>query len=199
VSGGAAEREESEVKLPCRNLEELRAQLRSVGASLRAPEHFESNDLYDDGRGALASAGRTLRVREAAGETVLTYKGPARFQSGIKIREERETRVADAGELAGILGGLGFSRRFRYEKRREEWSLHSCIIALDHTPIGDFVEVEGAPDEIRRALAALELDSSTALPYSYARLYRERRKENPGLPEDMIFSSRETENGKRKT
>ena len=193
----ATEREESEVKLPCPDLGTLRQRLRSADASLRKPEHFESNELYDDAAGALSKEGRTLRVREAAGETILTYKGPARFLGGVKVREERETRVADAQELAAILAGLGLSRKFRYEKKREEWDLGSCVVALDHTPIGDFVEIEGPPRDIRRALARLELDSAMTLPYSYARLYRDRRRENPALPEDMVFTDREAEGGRR--
>ena len=37
------------------------------------------------------------------------------------MREERETVVEDAEQIEAILAGLGFSRRFRYEKRREVW------------------------------------------------------------------------------
>lgn len=186
--GSGAEREESEVKLPCSDLAALRERLRKAGGSLRTHEHFEANELYDDADRRLASAGRMLRVRQVDGATTLTYKGPPRFAAGIKVREERETTVADARELIAILAGLGLSRKFRYEKKREEWSLHACVVALDHTPIGDFVEVEGAPGDIRRALGALELDSSTAIPYSYVRLYLDRRKDDSSLPPDMVFS-----------
>ena len=54
--------------------------------------------------------------------------------------------------------GLGLSRRFRYEKRREEWDFEGSVIALDETPIGNFVEVEGDPVAIRRTVVALGLD-----------------------------------------
>lgn len=192
-----SDREESEVKLPCRDLGALRSRLIAAGATSRAPLHFESNDLYDDADARLSATGRTLRVRRAAGETILTYKGAARFQGGIKVREERETKVANADALEGILAGLGLSRTFRYEKRREEWILQSCVVALDRTPIGEFVEIEGEPAAIRRAVGSLGLDFSAALPYSYARLYREKRREDQTLPQDMIF--RETGNKKRET
>ncbi len=75
----------------------------------------------------------------------LTFKGPARFEQGIKTREERETSVGSAEEAEAILLRLGFVRRFRYEKRREEWRLFGCAVALDETPIGNFVEIEGDP------------------------------------------------------
>jgi len=187
-----APREEVEVKIPCPDLDEVRRKLKSEGGELARPRHFESNDLFDDKARKLSSEGRTLRLRRADGRAILTYKGRARFQDGIKTREERETEVQDPGETEAILAGIGLERRFRYEKRREEWTFEGCAIALDETPIGTFVEIEGTPPAIRRAVAGLELDFTAALPYSYARLYLERRQQDPSLPEDMVFSEAES-------
>ena len=186
-SGAPRSREEVEVKIPCPDLESVREALRGAAAGIESPRHFETNDLYDDAEKRLSGAGRTMRLRRAAGRAILTYKGPARFQGGIKTREERETEVSDPVEAEGILAGLGLARRFRYEKWREEWRLDGCSIALDETPIGTFVEVEGEPPAIRRVLARLRLEFTDALPYSYARLYADRRKENGSLPPDMVF------------
>jgi adenylate cyclase class 2 len=179
---------EVEVKLPADDLDSLRRTLRSADASPVTPVHFESNDLYDGARGQLASG--TLRLRRTDLGSTLTFKGPARFEGGTKIREEQETAVADPDALERILAALGFERRFRYEKRREEWTLENCAIALDETPIGNFVEIEGDPSAIRRALQRLGLDFSEAIPYTYAELYRRRRREDPSLPNDMIFQDR---------
>jgi len=186
-SGEEKPREEVEVKIPFADLDELRRRLRAAGAEIAHARHFESNDLYDDPARALSSSGRTLRVRRADGRAILTFKGRSRFQGGVKTREERETEVSDPRETEAILAGVGFERRFRYEKRREEWSFEACAIALDETPIGTFVEIEGPPPAIRRAVSALELDFTAALPYSYARLYLERRQQDPSLPADMVF------------
>ena len=194
MSGGAREggpREEVEVKLPARDLGALRETLRARGARLDAPAHEEVNDLYDDPAGKLSGSGRTVRLRRAAGRAILTYKGRARFQDGVKTREEREVEVSDPGEAEGVLEGLGLSRRFRYEKRREEWSFEGCAVALDETPIGNFVEVEGDPTAIRRVFVALELDFTEAIPYSYAELYHRRRKQDPALPADMVWSPKD--------
>ena len=187
---GSKSSEEIEVKLPCKDLAALREILGARGATLEAPLHDEINDLYDDAKRRLAEGGVALRLRRARGRTILTFKGPARFSGGIKMREERETVVEDAEQIEAILAGLGFSRRFRYEKRREEWRFESCTVALDETPIGRFVEVEGKPTAIRRAVVALGLDFAEAIPYSYARLYEERRRDEPSLPEDMVFAGR---------
>ena len=100
-------REEVEVKIPCEDHELARVSLRAAGATLASARHFESNDLYDDPGKKLSGQGRTLRLRRAAGRAILTYKGPARFQGGIKVREERETEVADPAEAEAILAGLG--------------------------------------------------------------------------------------------
>src|SRR4051812_8966815 len=167
----AAPRDEIEIKLPARDLAIVRAGLREVGAALEAAEHDEVDDLYDDRERRLSASGRALRLRRAGDRAILTYKGPARFQAGAKIREEREAGVLDPEEVSAILERLGFERRFRYEKRREEWRWEGCVIALDATPIGTFVEIEGDPAAIRHVVARLELDPSEAIPYSYAELY----------------------------
>ena len=188
TASGPGSREEIEVKLPAGDLVALRSKLTAAGAKRRTPLHAESNDLFDDGSGTLSKSGRALRLRRANGGAVLTYKGPARFENGAKIREEREVAVSDAAEAEAILAGLGLSRRFRYEKRREEWDWEGCALALDETPIGDFIEVEGEPRSIRKVFVHLGLDFAEAIPYSYAELYLRKRKEDPSLPEDMVFS-----------
>src|SRR5512143_1228715 len=94
-SGGGPRLDEIEVKLPCEDLDEVRRRPTGLGAIRAAPLHFESNDLYDDDDGRLSGSGRALRLRRADGRAILTYKGPARFSEGVKIREERETVVSD--------------------------------------------------------------------------------------------------------
>ncbi|HEY6931087.1 MAG TPA: class IV adenylate cyclase [Thermoanaerobaculia bacterium] len=180
-------RDEIELKLPSRDLDAVRRKLRERGGAAVSPLHFESNDLYDDSQSRLASSGCTLRLRRVNNGTILTFKGPARFESGVKRRREHETSITDGDAVEAILAGLGLTRQFRYEKRREEWKLEDCVIALDQTPIGDFVEIEGDPIQIRRVVSALELDSSEAIPYSYAKLYALRRQKDPALPSDMVF------------
>ena len=186
----AARRLEVEIKVPAGDREGFRRKLRDQGARPLAPAHFESNDLYDRGDGELANRGCALRLRRTEGGSTLTFKGPARFEAGIKMREERETTVSDPEEMDRILVAVGFERRFRYEKQREEWELEGCAIAVDETPIGDFAEIEGEPPEIRRVLQRLGLDFSQAILDSYVELYRRRRRQDPSLPKDMVFKVR---------
>lgn len=185
--GGARTREEIEVKIPVASLSAVREKLRAAGASVRTPVHHETNLLFDDADRRLSGSGSTIRLRRAAGRVILTYKGPARFQEGVKTREERETDVSNEEETRAILHALGLQARFRYDKRREEWDSEGTVVALDETPIGLYVEVEGDPATIRRVVARLGLDPSESLPYSYPELYARRRKEEPALPPDMVF------------
>ncbi len=186
---GNRTREETEVKLPAADLAAVRDRLERSGAELASPRHDESNDLYDDSMRQLSGSGRTVRLRRAGVQTTLTYKGSARFEDGAKVREERESEVSDAAEIDAILRALGLERRFRYEKRREEWRHADCLVALDETPIGNFVEIEGAPPAIRKLITDLQLDPAEAIPYSYPELYQRRRKDDPSLPADMIWRS----------
>jgi adenylate cyclase class 2 len=188
-SGAGGTREEIEVKIPVADLASVRERLRATGASPRAAAHDESNVLFDDADRRLLGSGRTIRLRRTApgGRVLLTYKGAARFQGGAKIREERETEVSSEEEIRAILAALGLEPRFRYDKRREEWDCEGTIVALDETPIGLFVEVEGDPAAIRRVVTRLALDAAESIPYSYAELYARRRKEDPSLPPDMVF------------
>jgi adenylate cyclase, class 2 len=182
-------RYEIEIKLPVPDMGAVRERLRARGARQLTAPHAESNDLYDQADGSVAKSGRVLRLRRTEDGATLTYKGPARFEDGAKTREERETAVSDPNEMESILAALGFHRRFRYEKRREEWSLDDCVIALDETPIGTFAEVEGDPAAIRRVLQHLGLDPAESLPYSYAELYARRRREDSTLPADMLLDT----------
>ena len=188
-AGAAATREEIEIKIPVASLSAIRDRLRDAGASVHAEVHSESNVLFDDAEKRLSGSGRTIRLRRTGpgGRATLTFKGPARFQGGAKVREERETAVENPDETVAILAGVGLLPGFRYDKRREEWDCEGAAVALDETPIGLFVEVEGDPATIRRVVALLGLDPSESIPYSYAELYARRRKEDPALPPDMVF------------
>jgi adenylate cyclase class 2 len=102
---------------------------------------------------------------------VLTYKGARRVQDGLKIREEIETEVKDADALQLLLERLGFRPVFRYQKYRETWSLHDQTVVVDETPIGDFVEIEGAREGIHRVAEALGFSRADYLTDSYVALF----------------------------
>jgi adenylate cyclase class 2 len=175
---------ERELKFACDDLEAVRQRLADVGAERLAAAAFEDNLLFDR-EGALEKAGCILRLRSDRRGARLTVKGPATFEDGVKLRDEREVSVSDAGEARLLLEMLGYAVTQRYQKMREEWQLGSVLIALDHTPIGDFVEFEGS--KAAQVARRCEFEVESAEQRSYVHIYADHLSEHPEAPPQMVF------------
>lgn len=180
---------ERELKLVLDDRAALRERLQSEGARRLHDENFEDNTLWDR-EGALRAAGCLLRLRRDGRGTRLTFKGPAAFEEGVKVRTEHETAVDDEDNLAAILAALGYAPARRYQKYREEWQLAGVVVALDRTPIGDYVEFEG--DAASAVAARCGCDPATALAADYLALYDAYRASRADAPSDMLFPAAET-------
>jgi adenylate cyclase class 2 len=181
---------ESELKIPVTDLDQVRAYLQRARAIVVQTMAREVNILLDTEDHQLRNAGSLLRLRQHGDRKILTFKGPASYRGAIKERSENETEIAELDSMVEILERLGFSVFMKYEKDREEWLLEDCSIVLDHTPMGDFVEVEGPPERLERTAQLLGLDVAAAVRGSYVSLWLEYRKLHPGLdlPTDMVFT-----------
>lgn len=182
---------EQEIKIPVERLESVRARLGALGARLEAARQLEDNAVLDTPDLELLGSGRLLRLRRWGSEVVVTFKGPASYKNGVKTRLELETGVAEPDRMLGILGQLGWTVQRRYQKRRETWHLGGVTVALDETPIGCFVEVEGPAGELAAAARALGLDPDAAVSASYQELWQQWRRDHPGAPRDMLFPGQE--------
>lgn len=180
---------EKELKIPVRSLTMIREALQNQGATIANPMAREENFLFDSDDGRLAAAGCILRLRRYGEQRLLTFKGPASFEGPIKIRPERELGIEQLGPLREIFESLGFSVVARYQKDRETWQLDDAEVVLDHTPMGDFVEVEGPSHTLETTARAIGLDPTTAVRGSYLSLWREyrERRSHEDLPRDMVF------------
>lgn len=176
--------EEKELKFSCPSLEDLREQLREMEAERLAAAGSEDNWIYDR-KGKLKETNQLLRLRIDRKGARLTFKGAPRFEDEVKIRVEHETEVEDADQIHSILENLGFEVMRRYQKKREEWHVGGVTVALDHTPIGDFVEFEGDGAGAVARRFGFDLEQSERL--SYVELYESYREENPDAPPDMVF------------
>jgi adenylate cyclase class 2 len=146
--------------------------------------------VFDLPDGSLRSSGRLLRIRSEGELQTLTYKGPS-LPSRHKRREELEAPTSSRA-LAKILDRLGYVPCFRYEKFRTTFlpagSQNSAagVVALDETPIGAFLELEGPEDWIDETASTLGFGPRDYITKSYASLYREHL-ERIGGPPDMTF------------
>ncbi len=170
---------ETEIKLRVDpgELEQLRGRMDELNAEVKAPRQEEKNRLFDFADGRLRSGGSTLRLRSYGGDSILTFKGPVLEDPRFKRRAEFQTRVEDAGALEQVLESLGLAPAARYDKVREirSWRLEAGTVevCLDETPIGTFVEIEGAAPAIGEALEALGWSGRESIRRSYLELYRE--------------------------
>ncbi len=165
---------EIEAKLRVPSFECVEERLRSQGASF-VSETVQTDSYFDTPDAELTRTDQCLRLRvetTGAGERlVLTYKGPKQVDD-FKKRREVNLDVADAQAAEALLEALGYRRALAFNKRRREWTLKECLIALDTLPlIGTFVEIEG-PDSrvIQSVQKALALTDASHVADSYASL-----------------------------
>ena len=105
----------------------------------------------------------------------------------MKLRDELETSVGDGQLLVAMLTKLGFQISFRYEKYREEFALKDVVIAVDETPVGTFVEIEGSDLGIVAAAAALGRAPADFVVASYRELFVRWCAKEGVAPTDMVF------------
>src|SRR5205814_2150225 len=127
----------------------------------KKPRLRERNTIFDTPDLKLRRGGEIIRVRRVGKLGILTYKG-ASIAGRHKSREELECEVNEADRIQLILTRLGYSPVFEYEKFREEFQRpgRTGIITVDETPIGNFLELEGAPAWIDRTARQLGFSSA---------------------------------------
>jgi adenylate cyclase class 2 len=182
---------ETEVKIAADHFRRVRARLKTLGFQRVQSRQFEANMLFDTPNGELRATGRLLRVRRAGKRTILTFKGPANTGRH-KSREELEIEVSDERLCQAILGRLGFHPTFRYEKYRTEYSDGHGHVTLDETPIGNYLELEGAGGWIDRTAAALGFADHHYVTLSYGGLYLNYCESRGIEPTHMVFDAKKT-------
>ena len=187
-SRAGSEPEERELKFRVEGLDTVRDRLLEMEAERLGPPSFEDNWVLDKD-GELESAGCVLRLRTDGYGAHLAFKGPRRFEGPVKVRRETEFTVSEPEAARSLLEALGYAVVRRYQKKREVWRLGGVEIALDHTPIGDYVEFEGEKAEV--VARRCGFDAARVEMRSYLRLYTDHLKANPGAPAEMVFLEEE--------
>ena len=179
---------EVEIKFRVSNLSQLTETLQSAGFHLVTPRTHEMNTLYDQPGQALKSRGALLRLRHYGERWTLTYKDKSSGQGKHKSRPEIETQVQNGPAMAQILESLGYLPTFSYEKFRTEWTDHTGHVVLDETPVGNFGEIEGAPDWIDRIASQLGISEAQYITASYTELFREWKQQTGSDASHMLFA-----------
>jgi adenylate cyclase, class 2 len=178
---------EREIKLRFDSADEARARILALGATPLHGRRLQEDALLDTDDEMLRRQRATLRVRSEGGKSLLTYKGPA-LPGLVKIREEHETVAADGAALLTILEALGLHVWFRYEKYREEFSADDVVFAVDETPVGVFVEIEGGENAIHAAARDLGKSPADYITDSYRFLFLQHRDAHNLAAVDMVFA-----------
>jgi adenylate cyclase class IV len=152
---------EVELKSPVDDSARRRAAVEAAGATIVFAGRLEDR-RYDTPDGALAAKDHVLRVRiyRADGESrsELDWKGPTRRDGVYKLREEIGTSVGDPDALVAILEQLGYEISIAIDREIVQYDLDGTMIRFERYPrMDDLVEVEGAPEQIERAIAVLGL------------------------------------------
>ena len=179
---------EVEVKAVLDDAAARRARLLAAGA--RAEFTGRMRDVrYDTPDRSLAAVDHVLRLRVysgPSGETAhLDWKGATRIDAGLKTREEHTTGIGDLDGLTAILGALGYVPTREIEREVSMYRLGDATVRFERYPrMDELVEVEGSPDAIERAIAALGMERSAftaeRLP-DFARRFEARTGERAAL------------------
>ena len=180
---------EIEIKLPVANLAAVRRRIRGLGFEPLGPRLLEHNLVFDTVDETLRRSQQLLRLRSKGGRWWLTFKSRPLIESLHKVREEIELEVPDGEAIGRILQQLGYRPAFEYQKYRAECRQpgRRGHLLLDHTPIGDFVELEGPPRWIDRVAAQLGYTSRDYITASYSALYFTWCREHNRTPGKMVF------------
>lgn len=184
----AVDSQEVEIKFPIEDLKGLSAKLRAAGFSVKTKRTHEMNTLYDFPNGDLRQRGEALRLRKYGRVWTFTHKGPGE-QGKHKSRKETETEVVKGEKLNDILLSMGLHPRFRYEKFRTEWTKGRGHVVVDETPIGNFAEIEGAPEWIDSIAKKLGVAEEQYITKSYSELFFEWKAKTGRTTTEMTWAA----------
>jgi adenylate cyclase, class 2 len=179
---------EREIKLRYDSVESARAAVLAAGATPLLGRRLQEDALLDTEDESLRRRRCVLRIRLENGNSRITFKGPVQ-PADMKLRDELETIVGDGVLLLRVFEELGFHVWFRYEKYREEFCHEEVIVAVDETPVGVFVEIEGSEQGITSTARLLGRRPEDYIVDSYRGLFLKCRDAAGIKGTDMLFDS----------
>ncbi len=115
---------------------------------------------YDTDDGRLSQHDEVLRTRtyrrDDGATSNLEWKSARTIEHGYRVREEQSAEVVPLETIEFILARLGYRVIKSIDRDILQYELHGAVIRFEHYPrMDDLVEVEGDPESIERAVAAL--------------------------------------------
>jgi adenylate cyclase class IV len=125
----------------------------------------------------------------------LDWKGETRYDGGFKQREELTTSTDNPEVLAEILERLGFIVTTVIDRQIAQYNLNGATVRFEEYPEMDpLVEVEGSPEQIESAIAAIGLSragftSERLLEFVSRYEARTGKQESPSLTDSRLSTS----------
>lgn len=161
---------EIEIKYNLENTESIRTQLKNSGSRCIG-KVFEYNIRFENTDNTLIQKNCLLRLRRDK-KSKLTYKmKPPVEDNDFKIHHELEVEISDFSTMKKILESVGFHQEQVYEKWRETFVTGNSVLCLDRMPFGDFLEIEGEKEDIRKLSDQLGLKWKKRLVQNYLELF----------------------------
>ncbi len=161
---------ETEVKFFLTDIRSLRNRIIELGADCKG-RVFETNIRFEDKDKNLYQNKALLRLRKDR-KTTLTFKSEPPVQNNqFKVLRELEVEVSDFSTMKHILGSIGFQPEQIYEKWRETFILKDSILCLDAMPYGDFLEIEGQKEHIKKVASQIGLQWEKRILLNYLAIF----------------------------
>lgn len=128
------------------NLEEMRQRLKTIGATLVAPERLMIRSVFDYPDNRLNKNSGWIRVRDEGNKVTMGYKQ----LNGRTLHGTKEVSITvDSFEGAcEFLLSIGFVQKAYQETKRESWKLGDTEIELDTWPwVPSLIEIEAKDEE----------------------------------------------------
>lgn len=152
---------EVELKSVVDDLPRRRAAVEGAGGTLTYAGHL-SDRRYDTPGHALHQRDHVLRLRvyrsDAEVRSELDWKSPTRHEGGYKVREELGVHLLEPEVMAELLERLGYVVTIAIDREIAQYDLGGGVVRFERYPqLDDLVEVEGTPEQIEHAIAAIGL------------------------------------------
>lgn len=151
---------EIEAKFVDVDIDNIRAKLRELGATLEQPMRDMRRALIEEEHHAAERS--FIRIRDEGDKVTLCFKRRhAQFgEETITSTHELETTVGDFDTTVEIFAEAGWKYTTYQESRRETWRVGDVEVVIDEWPwIKPFIEIEaGSEDKVRRVAAELGFD-----------------------------------------